>query len=101
MVTKNILIILTAQDPKHIEPHNALPAFPRQDPLVEKKTYYTELANQVVSKVRLLKYGSEEKGSSLCKRSILLGFFMSKKLERLCSELLSEDKITNLLCFLT
>ena len=52
MVTKNILIILTAQDPKHIEPHNALPAFPRQDPLVEKKTYYTELANQVVSKVR-------------------------------------------------
>ena len=53
MVTKNILIILTAQDPKHIEPHNALPAFPRQDPLVEKKTYYTELANQVVSKVRL------------------------------------------------
>ena len=60
MVTKNILIILTAQDPKHIEPHNALPAFPRQDPLVEKKTYYTELANQVVSKVRFhvrLAYG--------------------------------------------
>ena len=56
MVTKNILIILTAQDPKHIEPHNALPAFPRQDPLVEKKTYYTELANQVVSKVRLLDF---------------------------------------------
>ncbi len=54
MVTKTILIILTAQDPKHIEPHNALPAYPRQDPLVEKKTYYTELANQVVSKVRLL-----------------------------------------------
>jgi len=52
MVTKNILIILTAQDPKHIEPHNALPAFPRQDPLVEKKTYYTELANQVVSKAQ-------------------------------------------------
>ena len=56
MVTKTILIILTAQDPKHIEPHNALPAYPRQDPLVEKKTYYTELANQVVSKVRLLSY---------------------------------------------
>ena len=50
---------------------------------------------------RLLKYGSEEKGSSLCKCSILLGFFMSKKLERLRSELLSEDKITNLLSFLT
>ena len=48
-----------------------------------------------------LKYESEEKGSSLCKCSILLGFFMSKKLERLCSELLSEDKITNLLVFLT
>ena len=41
-----------------------------------------------------LKYGSEEKGSWLCKCSILLGFFMSKKLERLRSELLSEDKIT-------
>ena len=48
-----------------------------------------------------LKYGSEEKGSSLCKCSILLGFFMSKKQERLRSELLSEDKITNLLVFLT
>ena len=48
-----------------------------------------------------LKYGSEEKGSSLCKCSILLGFFMSKKQERLRSELLSEDKITNLLGFLT
>ena len=48
-----------------------------------------------------LKYGSEEKGSSLCKCSILLGFSMSKKLERLRSELLSEDKITNLLGFLT
>ena len=40
-------------------------------------------------------------GSSLCKCSIFLGFFMSKKLERLRSELLSEDKITNLLGFLT
>ena len=50
---------------------------------------------------RQLKYGSEEKGSSLCKCSILLGFFMSKKLERLRSELFSEDKITNLLGFLT
>ena len=48
-----------------------------------------------------LKYGSEEKGFSLCKCSILLGFFMSKKQERLRSELLSEDKITNLLGFLT
>ena len=49
----------------------------------------------------LLKYGSEEKGSSLCKCSILLGFFMSKKQERLRSELLSEDKITILFGFLT
>ena len=48
-----------------------------------------------------LKYGSEEKGSSLYKCSPLLGFFMSKKLERLRSELLSEGKITNLLGFLT
>ena len=48
-----------------------------------------------------LKYGSEEKGSSLCRCSILMGFIMSKKQERLRSELLSEDKITNLLGFLT
>ena len=49
----------------------------------------------------LLKYGSEEKGSSFCKCSTLMGFIMSKKPERLRSELLSEDKITNLLGFLT
>ena len=48
-----------------------------------------------------LKYGSEEKGSSLCKCSIFLDFLMSKKQERLRSELLSEHKITNLLGFLT
>ena len=57
------------------------------------------IINQIL--LKLLKYRSEEKGSSLCKCSILLGFFMSKKLERLRSELLSEDKITNLLGFLT
>ena len=50
---------------------------------------------------KILEYGSEEKGSSFCKCSILLGFIMSKKQERLRSELLSEDKITNLLAFLT
>ena len=50
---------------------------------------------------RALKYGSEEKGSSLYRCSTLLGFIMSKKQERLRSELLSEDKITNLLGFLT
>ena len=49
----------------------------------------------------ILKYGSEEKGSSLCRFSIFLGFIMSKNQERLRSELLSEDKITNLLGFLT
>ena len=42
--------------------------------------------------VKTLKYGSEEKGSSLHKCSIL---------KKLRSELLSEDKITNLLGFLT
>jgi hypothetical protein len=31
-------------------------------------------------RLRALKYGSEEKGSSLYKCSPLLGFFMSKKL---------------------
>ena len=51
--------------------------------------------------VKQLKYGSEEKGSSLCRCSILLGFIMSKKQERLRYELLSEGKITNLLGFLT
>ena len=51
--------------------------------------------------LELLKYGSEEKGSWLYKCSILLCFIMSKKHERLRSELLSEDKITNLLGFLT
>ena len=50
---------------------------------------------------RILKYGSEEKGSSLYRCSILLGLIMSKKQERLRSELLSEGKITNLLSFLT
>ena len=49
----------------------------------------------------VLKYGSEEKGSWFYRCSILLGFIMSKKQGRLCSELLSEDKITNLLGFLT
>ena len=59
------------------------------------------LLMSLVKVVEVLKYGSEEKGSSLCRCSILLGFIMSKKQERLRSELLSEDKITNLLGFLT
>ena len=49
----------------------------------------------------LLKYRSEEKGSSLCKCSSFLGFLMSKNQERFHSDLLSEHKITNLLGFLT
>jgi len=40
--------VTRAQDPGHRE----LPAYPRQSPLEEKKTYYTELANQVVSKAQ-------------------------------------------------
>ena len=65
-------------------------------------TFYLNPAHHTVSlDTILLKYRSEEKGSSLCKCSILLSFFfMSKKQERLRSELLSEDKITNLLGFL-
>jgi hypothetical protein len=51
--------------------------------------------------INVLKYGSEEKGSSFCKCSILLGIIMSKKQERFRSELLSENKITNLLVFVT
>ena len=48
-----------------------------------------------------LKYGSQEKNYLFYECSPLLGFIMSKKQERLRSELLSEDKITNLLVFLT
>ena len=63
--------------------------------------YFLKL-RPIFDKLALLpKYGSEEKGSSLCRCSSLLGFIMSKKQERLRSELLSEDKITNLLGFLT
>ena len=49
----------------------------------------------------VLKTRSEKIVYWFCRFSILLGFFMSKKQERLRSELLSEDKITNLLGFLT
>ena len=63
--------------------------------------FLNEFKRGVVPHVLVLKYGSEEKGSSLYRCSILLGFIMSKKQERLRSELLSEDKITNLLGFLT
>ena len=49
----------------------------------------------------LLKMYSEETIPSFHECLPLLGFIMSKKQERLRSELLSEDKITNLLGFLT
>ena len=49
--------------------------------------------------VILLKMYSEETIPSFHECSPLLGFIMSKKQERLRSELLSEDKITNLLGF--
>ena len=55
----------------------------------------------LVTLIFLLKYGSQEMGSWFYECSPLLGFIMSKKQERLRSELLSEDKITNLLVFLT
>ena len=48
-----------------------------------------------------LKYGSHGKNYLFYECSPFLGFIMSKKQERLRSELLSEDKITNLLVFLT
>ena len=64
------------------------------------QSMYRPITNErenVYSKI-LLKYGSEEKGSSFCKCSILLGFITYVKKTR---ELLSEDKIANLLVFLT
>ena len=50
---------------------------------------------------QLLKYGSQERNYLFYECSLLLGFIILKKQERLRSELLSEDKITNLLVFLT
>ena len=50
---------------------------------------------------QILKMYSEETIPSFHECLPLLGFIMSKKQERLRSELLSEDKITNLLGFLT
>ena len=68
--------------------------------MVSKLMTHTLIALQIYSSDRdPLEYGSEEKGSSLYKWSILLSFLMSKKLESLRSELLSEDKIPNLLGF--
>ena len=54
-------------------------------------------AERQLTAPKILKYGSEEKGSSLCRCSILLGSIMSKKQERLRSELLSEDKIFDII----
>jgi hypothetical protein len=56
----------------------------------EKKSTLTFLSLEAIKTVpvifvvnTVLKYGSEEKGSSLCKCSILLGFIMSKNLRGL------------------
>ena len=48
-----------------------------------------------------LKYGSEEKGSSFCKCSILLGFIVSKKLRGLWFYLLIKVQNATSLVFLT
>ena len=48
-----------------------------------------------------LKYGSEEKGSSLCRCSILLGFIMSKNLRGLWFYLLIKVQNATSLVFLT
>ena len=68
--------------------------------LLQRQILKRQLSRQMFVR-KLLKYGSEEKDFSLYRCSILLGFIMSKKQERLRSELLLEDKITNLLGFLT
>ena len=59
------------------------------------------IVSKLVGVKPLLKYSSQEKNYLFYECSPLLGFIMSKKQERLRSELLSEDKITNLLVFLT
>ena len=51
--------------------------------------------------IYLLKYGSEEKGSSLCRCSILLGFIMSKNLRGLWFYLLIKVQNATSLVLLT
>ena len=62
---------------------------------------YTTVSDHAHCAGCILKMYSEETIPSFHECSPLLGFIMSKKQERLRSELLSEDKITNLLGFLT
>ena len=53
---------------------------------LDQKDFGTEAVEcypELNSCVKVLKYGSEEKGSSLCRCSILLGFIMSKNLRGL------------------
>ena len=57
--------------------------------------------NQFIYAILLLKYGSEEKGSSLCRCSILLGFIMSKNLRGLWFYLLIKVQNATSLVFLT
>ena len=54
--------------------------------IICKKVFF----NVCIHEKTKLKYGSEEKGSSLCKCSILLGFILSKKPKRFV--ILSSDK---------
>ena len=46
-----------------------------------------------------LKYGSEEKGSSFCKCSILLGLIMSKKIKKFVISSSDKSSERNLSCF--
>ena len=59
----------------------------------------TGLYNIDASWIIILKTGSDKIFYWLCRVPFLLGFYV-KKQERLCSELLLEDKIKNLLVFL-
>ena len=64
-------------------------------PLLEK------LSNGGKIQIAKLKYGSEEKGSSLYKCSILLGFILSKNLRGLWFYLLIKVQNATSLVFLT
>ena len=59
------------------------------------------LCNVNVLSINLLKYGSEEKGSSLRRCSVLLGFIMSKNLRGLWFYLLIKVQNATSLVFLT
>ena len=72
--------------------------FEKRSALSEKKPPLVGIVKNILSVLLriLLKMYSEERIPSFHECLPLLGFIMSKKQERLRSELLSEDKITNL-----